>query len=292
MAAVLVGGAAIGGVAWSARQAGAQRGAANDVATAVLPGDGVRFGAASAAIGGGIAQLAPVSNGPDAAAAPSSGRSLDGDAGGGGGTPLRNASPTSDRLSPVTVLAGRSNTPSLAMARPAGSTSTAAALVSSAGAAERARIVLQIATPVEVWLDNELVGHFRMGPSDKWIGTRGHPLEISPGEHLVALRNNAVAEPWEERIVVQAGETRILSSDLRRKPVTFQIDPSLPTDCRVRVGAIEYGTVRDFGASFSLREPEADARVVFRCPAPLGEFSEAIGPTFGGEFLVMPRQRP
>ncbi len=169
---------------------------------------------------------------------------------------------------------------------------TAAAASTPASAAERARIVLQIATPVEVWLDNALVGHFRMGPSDKWIGTRGRPLEIAPGEHLVALRNNAVAEPWEQRLVVQPGETRVLTSELRRKPVTFQIDPSLPTDCRVRVGATEYGTVRDFGASFSLREPEADARVVFRCPKPLGEFSEAIGPTFGGEFLVVPRQRP
>ena len=308
-AAVLVGGAAVGGVAWSARHMGPSRGQEAGVGSAERSTEGAARGSASKIVGAvvtddpaargapaqgdttGQPSTLPAALASDAAVQASSGVPVEG-AGGGGGSPLRNASPTSHRPPSLAGLPGRTGTTVVATSRPGGNAIAAASLATSAGAAERARIVLQIATPVEVWLDNGLVGYFRMGPSDKWIGTRGRPLEIAPGEHLVALRNNAVAEPWEQRIVVQPGETRVLSSELRRKPVTFQIDPSLPTECRVRVGAAEYGTVRDFGASFSLREPEADARVVFRCPPPLGEFSEAIGPTFGGEFLVVPRQRP
>jgi hypothetical protein len=154
------------------------------------------------------------------------------------------------------------------------------------------QLVLQVATPVEVWVDGALLGRFRMGPSETWIGTRARPLALAPGEHLVSLRNSGVAEPWESRIVFVAGETHVVQAELRRKPVTFQIDPALPSDCRVAAGTTEYGPVRAFGATFTIREPEADTRIQFRCPPPLGTFDEPVGPTFGGEFLVVPRAMP
>jgi hypothetical protein len=153
-------------------------------------------------------------------------------------------------------------------------------------------MVLQLATPVEVWIDGERRGAFRMGRNEDWVATRTNPLPVTAGEHLISLRNNGAAENWEQRVTFAPAETRVLSLELRRKPVTFQIDPTLPSECRVRVGATEYGTVREFGASFFIREPDPGARIAFACPAPLGEFSEAVGTTFGGEFLVVPRARP
>jgi len=141
-------------------------------------------------------------------------------------------------------------------------------------------------------VDGVPVGRFRMGPSAEWVGTRSAPILVAPGERLVGLRNTAVAEPYEERIYLAAGEERVLTPALKRRPVTFQMDANLSRTCEVRVGAADYRRIPDFGASFSIRDPDPETRIVFRCPAPLGEFSEVVGPTFGGEFIVLPRKMP
>jgi serine/threonine-protein kinase len=156
-----------------------------------------------------------------------------------------------------------------------------------------AYLVLRVAAPVEIWVDGTRRGAFRIGPSDQWVATRARPLVLPAGERLISLRSSGgVAEAWEQKVALAPGETRELDVELRRKAVTLQIDPTLPSECRVRVGTTEYGTVREFGASLSLREPDPATRIRFACPPPLGDFGESVGPTFGGEFIVVPRTLP
>lgn len=146
-------------------------------------------------------------------------------------------------------------------------------------------------TWADVYVDGRLVGQRGKGPTSSWVATKQAPLQLSPGEHTVTLRNPH-AEPWEQRVSLSAGETRTIDEvELRRLPVHFTVNPQVPRDCRLTVGGVAYGTV-EVSSSFELKEPEPGTTVVFDCPAPLGTLRETIGATSGGEDVVVPVRMP
>lgn len=160
----------------------------------------------------------------------------------------------------------------------------------SASEQQPAEVVISSFIWAEVWLDGKKVGYTRKGPISEWVASSAAPLKVSPGEHTLMLRNDH-AEPHEEVFVIGQGERKNFNIQLRRLPVTYTINPRMPRDCVVTVGSTRYGAVNDFGATFQLREPDG-TNVKFSCPAPYGEISLRLGPTAGGETLIIPTTLP
>jgi hypothetical protein len=123
------------------------------------------------------------------------------------------------------------------------------------------------------------------------VGGAQNPLKVAAGAHTLVLRND-YSEPYQEDFTVQPGEQRNFKVELRRRPVSFTVNPRLPRDCVVTVGTTHYGAVKDFNGSFTLAEPPPDMPVVFDCPEPFGRISVAVGPTSGGESLIVPTSLP
>lgn len=154
-----------------------------------------------------------------------------------------------------------------------------------------AEITISSARWAEVWIDGKRLGYTRKGPASDWVASAQRPLQLPPGEHHLSLRND-YSEPYEETFRVEPGEKRNFRVDLRRKPVTFTVNTQMPRDCAVTVGTTRYASVKDFNGTFTLSEPAPDMPVVFDCPEPVGRFGTTIGPTSGGESIIIPASLP
>ncbi len=151
------------------------------------------------------------------------------------------------------------------------------------------RVLLDLTSYAEVWVDGTPRGAFLSGSADTWIGTAKNPIELTPGTHRLELRNEG-AEPWSEEITIAANETRRVSPRFRRLPTTYTVNPRMPSDCRLTVGDTPYGALDAFGREFTKPADEGTS-IVFDCGA-RGRFPYTLPPTRAGESRLIPQELP
>jgi hypothetical protein len=148
-------------------------------------------------------------------------------------------------------------------------------------------LVITSASWAEVWVDGKKLGYFRKGPSSEWVGSAQNPIILSPGEHRLVVVNDK-SEPFEQTITIAPGARQTLKIQLSRKPVTFLVNQQLPRSCSLTVGTTHYRSIQEINGIFKLIDPAPTTPVVFDCPDPFGHFTTMLGPTEGGESIVIP----
>jgi hypothetical protein len=151
------------------------------------------------------------------------------------------------------------------------------------------RVLLDLTSYAEVWVDGVPRGAFRSGAIDTWVGTERNPIELSPGTHRLELRNEG-ADPWVEEITIAANETRRVTPTFRRLPTIYTVNPRMPSSCTLTVGDTLYGTLDAFGREFK-KPADEGATVVFDC-GERGVFPYTLPPTRAGANRIIPPELP
>lgn len=144
------------------------------------------------------------------------------------------------------------------------------------------QVVLERLSPASVWVDGKQIGQFRGAiPVDSWVGTRNHPILLTPGPHQLELRNPAL-ETFARSVNVAPGESLKVSADVKAKPTKCLVNAGIPDDCLLTAGGTAYGKVGRMGREFSL---PGGGEVSFDCGT-VGRFAFMVQPKPGSETIV------
>ncbi|MDP2311618.1 MAG: protein kinase [Pseudomonadota bacterium] len=152
-----------------------------------------------------------------------------------------------------------------------------------------AQLVLTLteATFADVWVDGQKVGARAGGPIDTWVGTEDNPVELVPGKRIIEV-GNKYAETWREEVQASEGEIIRRTPVLRRKKVTYNVNPRIPIACTLTVDGVYY----DRSRTLELRDPNPGTRAAFECPAPLGKFEVDLPMSEPGGTAMLPTHMP
>ncbi len=117
------------------------------------------------------------------------------------------------------------------------------------------RVVLDSTTWAEIYVDGEYKGI-----------TGRDPVQLSPGEHILLLRND-FSEDEELSFSVAPGEYKVIRGiSLKLKPATVIVGRGVLQACVVELDGVRLGTVASLGRRFTLPDPRARHRITYRCP--------------------------
>ncbi len=176
--------------------------------------------------------------------------------------------------------------------RPPPPSPATAALVAAPDPSTPGTVVIdasQFYTPVEVWVDGKRKGKFRDGPAKEWVGTGDNPIEVSPGEHELRVKNDAM-EDWSVRFTVAAGERQQVKPELRPLSAQILVNPAMPGDCLLTVGTTPYGPLSGTRRTF-VKPTDPDAQVIFDC-GDRGRFPFPVPATQAGKLTIVPVELP
>ncbi|MFZ5479207.1 MAG: serine/threonine-protein kinase [Myxococcota bacterium] len=160
--------------------------------------------------------------------------------------------------------------------------SSPAPAAAPAPAALPARVILEMKTWADIYLDGKKLGSRGRGNSAAWVGTQVNPILVEhPGEHVLEARND-YAESAPIKLALTSGEERTIEVELTPKPVPVMVHPTLPLECRTTIGPYAYGGEREI----PLRDRDPAWKVVISCPGK-GDLVETLGPTQPGVTKVV-----
>jgi len=108
----------------------------------------------------------------------------------------------------------------------------------------------------DIFIDGDLKG--RTGA----VGS----LEVSPGTHVLGIRNDH-ALPWQESFTVAPGERKTIEvTNLQRKPARFRMTNAPSPKCTVTVDGIRRGTIESLANSLQVRAPQRSHDLTIQCP--------------------------
>jgi hypothetical protein len=91
-------------------------------------------------------------------------------------------------------------------------------------------------------------------------------LEVSPGTHVLGIRNDH-ALPWQKSFTVAPGERKTIEvTNLQRKPARFRMTNAPSPKCDVAVDGIRRGTIESLANSLQVRSPQRSHDLTIQCP--------------------------